>query len=372
LNEKRYWVWLSCIPGIGARRFYKLLEFFDSPAEIFRATDAELKHAELIIGKKNIEILRNYKSEKYLKQADAILLNQNIRVITLLCKEYPPLLKTIYDPPPVIYVMGQELKTNLPTIAIVGSRRSSEYGRITARNISRTLAEAGVVIISGMARGIDSMAHAGALDAENGYTIAVLGCGVDYIYPLENKRLYYSILERGTIISEYPPGTSPAPGNFPARNRIVSGMSHGILVVEAGIKSGALITVDCALEQGRDVYALPGNINSPLSQGTNKLLKEGAKIVTSVEDIIEDLKNASLLQSQSILPFHRPDSSTQVLDLFESLVYNALEDGEKGFEDLVLLTKIEPGQLNGILTLMEIKGVIKKLPGKIFSIQWKV
>ena len=157
-----------------------------------------------------------------------------------------------------------------------------------------------------------------------------MGCGVDYIYPLENKRLYYSILERGTIISEYPPGTSPAPGNFPARNRIVSGMSHGILVVEAGIKSGALITVDCALEQGRDVYALPGNINSPLSQGTNKLLKEGAKIVTSVEDIIEDLKmHPSSKANLFFLSIGRTVLRRSLI-YSNQLVYNALEDGEKG------------------------------------------
>ncbi|MBE3102210.1 MAG: DNA-protecting protein DprA, partial [Firmicutes bacterium] len=184
------------------------------------------------------------------------------------------------------------------------------------------------------------------------------------VYPPENIGLYKAISERGTIISEYPPGTLPAAGNFPARNRIISGLSHGTLVIEAGLKSGALITVDCALEQGREVYALPGNISSQFSTGTNKLLKEGAKLITSVEDILEDLNITNCFGAA------KPTNRAIVLDFFETEVYNALEDGEKGVEELIQKTGIDIGRLNAVLTIMEIKGIIKQIPGKIFMKQW--
>ena len=363
-EEKQYWIWLNRITGIGARRFIKLIECYESPRRLFQASGYELEPAERILGEKLSEHLKASQSKEALKQAEAVLNTPGLQVLTLLSPRYPDILKTIYDPPPVLYCMGQELRTDLPTIAVVGSRRSSEYGRMSAKKVAFELAQAGAAVVSGMARGIDSMAHKGALEAENGYTIAVLGCGVDYIYPPENAGLYKIILEKGTVISEFPPGTNPAPGNFPARNRIISGLSYGTLVVEAGLKSGAIITVDCALDQGREVYALPGNVNSPFSQGTNKLLKEGAKMVTSVEDILEDLNMAISTQKH---PLHRQGP---VLDLFETLVYNALHDGEKGLEELIHITQMEPGQLNGVLTIMEIKGIIKQLPGKIFINLW--
>jgi DNA processing protein len=378
-EDKKYWIWLNRISGIGARRFIKLIECYESPRRLFDADGRELEHAERILGDKLYEQLQASKSEESLKKAEEILKTPGLQVHTLLCPGYPDILKTIYDPPPVLYCMGQALRTDLPTIAVVGSRRSSEYGRMSAKKVAFELAQAGAAVVSGMARGIDSMAHRGALEAENGYTIAVLGCGVDYIYPPENAGLYKSILQRGTVISEYPPGTNPSPGNFPARNRIISGLSYGTLVIEAGLKSGAIITVDCALEQGREVYALPGNVNSPFSQGTNKLLKEGAKMVTSVDDILEDLSMAISLQkypnrainSDSGGDNEQLNRQGPVLDLFETLVYNALHDGEKGLEDLIQITQMEPGQLNGVLTLMEIKGIIKQLPGKIFINIWK-
>lgn len=375
---KKYWIWLNKISGIGARRFIKLIEYYESPRRLFQATDSELEPAERILGEKLFEHLIASQNEVALQKAEAVLDTPGLKVLTLLTPEYPDILKTIYDPPPVLYCMGQDLRTNLPTIAVVGSRRSSEYGRMSAKKVAFELAQAGAAVVSGMARGIDSMAHRGALEAEDGYTIAVLGCGVDYIYPPENVGLYKSILEKGTVISEYPPGTNPAPGNFPARNRIISGLSYGTLVIEAGLKSGAIITVDCALDQGREVYALPGNVNSPFSQGTNKLLKEGAKMVTSVEDILEDLNMAVTLHkypnkagnSSSQDNSHQISRQGPVLDLFETLVYNALHDGEKGLEDLIQITQMEPGQLNGVLTIMEIKGIIKQLPGKIFINLW--
>lgn len=364
-----YWVWLSTIPGIGARRFYKLMEYFETPQNLFEASQQEFSHSARIVGEKCYDYLAASRTEEGLKRAKGIMEFPNTHIISLLCPDYPPLLKSIYDPPPVLYCMGQPIPQDRPAIAVVGSRRSSEYGRMAARRMACRLTQAGVAVISGMARGIDTMAHKGALDPENGYTAAVLGCGVDYIYPPENKALYEEILERGSIISEYPPGTIPSAGNFPARNRIISGLAYGTLVIEAGLKSGALITVDFALEQGREVYAMPGNINSPYSKGTNKLLKEGAKMITSVDDILEDLDIATKLGTPAVNS--RSEAQAPVLDFFETLVYNALEDGQKGLEDLIRITNMPPGQLNAVLTLMEIKGIIKQIPGKIFMKQWK-
>lgn len=364
-----YWIWLNNVPGIGARRFYKLIEYYQSPEQLFYATDEELRAAAKFLGDKTMAALLELRRDDLLVKARKIMEQTDLTVLTLLSSEYPPLLKAIYDPPPVLYCKGKPLECDRPAIAVIGSRHSSQYGRAAARRISSELTKSGVTVVSGMARGIDTMAHRGALDIKGGYTVAVLGGGVDYIYPAENANLYKSILDNGTIISEYPPGTKPSPGNFPARNRIVSGLSSGVLVIEAGVRSGALITVDCALEQGREVYALPGNIGSPYSQGTNKLLKEGAKLVTSADDILEDLSSIFNLERHSspILSSHQQEP---ILDFFETLVYNALQDEEKGFEELIQITNLPVGQLNGILTLLEIKGIIKQLPGKIFTKKW--
>ena len=371
-NEKLYWIWLSSIPGIGARRFYKLLEYFESPRRLYEASKTEVEQASRILGKKCWEKIAAARNTKALEKAQRILSMPEFSILTLSSPEYPALLKTIYDPPPVLYCKGRPFPSGMPAVAVVGSRRCSGYGRTVARRFSCELAQAGVAVISGMARGIDTMAHKGALDAESGYTAAVFGCGVDVVYPPESKSLYQMIAERGSLFSEYPPGIGPSAGNFPARNRIISGLANGTLVIEAGQKSGALITVDFALEQGREVYAIPGNINSPYSKGTNRLLKEGARVVTSVEDILDDLNIAAPACTYGHSATRSGEAAeTGALDFFETSVYNALEDGEKGLEELIQITNLPPGQLNAILTFMEIKGIIKQLPGKIFMKQWK-
>lgn len=361
--DQLYWVWLSTVPGIGAKRFYKLLMAFGDPKSVYETAKGEETLIKKILGNSCADRLLSSINKESLKKAEQILSSADIRVMTLNSKDYPPLLKAIYDPPAVLYLKGQELNTSSGSIAIVGSRRSSDYGRMSAKKLAYELAQCGVPIISGLARGIDTYAHRGALEAKSGYTVAVLGCGFNYIYPPENKNLYEKIIERGTLISEYPPNTQPLPGNFPARNRIISGLANGTLVIEAGVKSGALITVDFALEQGRDIYALPGNFNSPFSKGTNELLKQGAKIITSVDDILEDINVEKKLNP-------KPASKIPVLDLFETQVYNALETGPKGIEQLLEMTGLDSGRLNAVLTLMELKGIIKKLPGKTYKIEW--
>lgn len=283
LENKRYWIWLSLIKNLGSKRKLKLLELYKTPEEIYKLTKEELMNingigeaiANDIMISKNEEIL-NYHI-KYMKE-------NNIKIININEREYPQALKEIYDPPISLYVKGNIEKLNNKNIGIVGCRECTTYGKKSAEYFAYNLSKQNINIVSGLAKGIDSYAHLGSLNTGN--TIAVLGNGLDMIYPKENLELANEIIKRGgTIISEYPCGTKPDKMKFPARNRIISGISSGIIVIEAKEKSGTLITVDFALEQGRDVFVVPGNINSINSVGTNDLIKQGARLVTTYEDI---------------------------------------------------------------------------------------
>lgn len=283
LENKRYWIWLSLIKNLGSKRKLKLLELYKTPEEIYKLRKEELMNingigeaiANDIMISKNEEIL-NYHI-KYMKE-------NNIKIININEREYPQALKEIYDPPISLYVKGNIEKLNNKNIGIVGCRECTTYGKKSAEYFAYNLSKQNINIVSGLAKGIDSYAHLGSLNTGN--TIAVLGNGLDIIYPKENLELANEIIKRGgTIISEYPCGTKPDKMKFPARNRIISGISSGIIVIEAKEKSGTLITVDFALEQGRDVFVVPGNINSINSVGTNDLIKQGARLVTTYEDI---------------------------------------------------------------------------------------
>lgn len=283
LENKRYWIWLSLIKNLGSKRKLKLLELYKNPEGIYKLTKEELINingigeaiANDIIISKNEKIL-NYHI-KYMKE-------NNIKIININEREYPQALKKIYDPPISLYVKGDIEKLNNKNIGIVGCRECTTYGKKSAEYFAYNLSKQNINIVSGLAKGIDSYAHLGSLNTGN--TIAVLGNGLDMIYPKENLELANEIIKRGgTIISEYPCGTKPDKMKFPARNRIISGISSGIIVIEAKEKSGTLITVDFALEQGREVFVVPGNINSINSVGTNDLIKQGARLVTTYEDI---------------------------------------------------------------------------------------
>lgn len=283
LENKRYWIWLSLIKNLGSKRKLKLLELYKNPEGIYKLTKEELINingigeaiANDIIISKNEKIL-NYHI-KYMKE-------NNIKIININEREYPQALKKIYDPPISLYVKGDIEKLNNKNIGIVGCRECTTYGKKSAEYFAYNLSKQNINIVSGLAKGIDSYAHLGSLNTGN--TIAVLGNGLDMIYPKENLELANEIIKRGgTIISEYPCGTKPDKIKFPARNRIISGISSGIIVIEAKEKSGTLITVDFALEQGREVFVVPGNINSINSVGTNDLIKQGARLVTTYEDI---------------------------------------------------------------------------------------
>jgi len=290
LENKKYWIWFSLIKNLGSKRKQKLLEVYKSPENIYKLNQKELMLIPGIgnkIAKDILDRQTRINIDKHIKY----LQKNNIDILPITAQGYPQLLKEIYDPPICLYVKGNKEILNNKSIAIVGCRDATDYGKKAAKYFAYNLSNKKINIISGLAKGVDSYAHVGNLCARNedirsGKTVAVVGNGLDRIYPKENEYLANKIIENGgAIISEYPLGTKPDKMNFPARNRIISGMSEGIIVVEAKEKSGTLITVDFALEQGRDVYVVPGNINSINSVGTNNLIKQGAKVVTSFLDI---------------------------------------------------------------------------------------
>ena len=288
LENKRYWIWLSLIKNLGSKRKLRLLELYKTPEEIYKLTKEELVNINGIGEAIAKEIIIS-KNEKILNDHIKYMNENNIKIININEREYPQALKEIYDPPISLYVKGNIEKLNNKNIGIVGCRECTTYGKKSAEYFSYNLSKQNINIVSGLAKGIDSYAHLGSLNTGN--TIAVLGNGLDMIYPKENLELANEIIKRGgTIISEYPCGTKPDKMKFPARNRIISGISSGIIVIEAKEKSGTLITVDFALEQGRDVFVVPGNINSINSVGTNDLIKQGAMLITTYEEVTKNQK----------------------------------------------------------------------------------
>lgn len=291
LEEKRYWIWLSLIKNLGAIRKNKLLELYKSPKKIY-----DLKNEELLkvdgIGEETIKNIINSKNKQLLDYHIKYMKENNIDIIHIYEEDYPQQLKEIYDPPVTLYIKGNRNILNNKNIGIVGCRECTNYGRKSSEYFAYNLSKQNINIVSGLAKGVDSYAHIGCLSTyieskSYGKTIAVVGNGLDMVYPRENLEIAKEILKSGgIIISEYPCGTKPDKMNFPARNRIISGICSGIIVVEAKEKSGTLITVDFALEQGRDVFVVPGNINSINSVGTNELIKQGAKMITSYIDVL--------------------------------------------------------------------------------------
>lgn len=285
------------------------------------------------------------------------IVDKGMRVITFHGEGYPESLRHIHAPPALLYIKGEPFSPKEKRIGVVGTRKCTPYGRKIVQEISKALAEQGFTVVSGMALGIDTLAHWSTLKA-GGRTIAVLGCGLDVMYPRQNQGLAEDIVKNGTLVSEFPPGTSPLPRNFPMRNRIISGLSSGVVVVEAAEKSGALITADCALEQGREVFAVPGNIDSPYSRGCNRLIKEGAVLLQDPMDIFVELGYDVICESA---PQESPHLTNQEKDLFKWI------QAQPVHVDLLRdLSGLSAGTLNSMLTILELKGIIKQLPGKYF------
>lgn len=360
MTEADAFLTLHLVSGIGPVRAKRLRERFGSIERVLLARPSDLKTVEGI-GPELAEKIASWETstdvEKERKWAEEL----GLTIITQADDAYPPSLAEIYDPPLVLYVKGKIPETWPRGVAVVGSRETSHYGLETAKKLSYQIAYAGVPVISGLARGIDTSAHMGALAAK-GPTWAVLGCGLDQMYPPENDALAAKIVESGgCVISELPLGTSPDKRTFPMRNRIVSGLSFGCLVIEAGRQSGALITARQALDQGRQVFAVPGRIDNPLAQGCHQLIKDGAKLVEGVEDILAELE---FLIPMKEVATPRPLPANLSGD--EEKVYAAIELDETPIDAITQRTGLTAGAVSSTLLRLEMKKLVKQLPGKLF------
>jgi DNA processing protein len=370
MQPDRYlgWLALALTPGLGARTAGKLLRELGSPEAIFNASLTALEAQRLPGAVAQAIHSRQPLSSaaKELAQAQAA----GCRLLTWDEPEYPARLREIYDPPPLLYVKGNVALLSRHVISIVGARRPTPYGNQMAERLGKDLADRGLTIASGLARGIDSSAHRGALASACGATIGVLGCGIDVIYPKENKKLFEEMAQRGAIISEFPMGTFPAPQNFPIRNRIISGMALGVVVVEGAQYSGSLITARLAMEFGREVYGVPGNATQPASFGPNQLIKQGAKLVTTWEDVVEELPTpvrAELLPVETATSAERATLVEESLAPLERPLYELLSvDQSRHIDELVELSGLSSSEVLAALFDLELRGVIRQLPGKQF------
>lgn len=350
-EELKYWVSFSRAPGIGRVKLARLQEHFSSLENAWRASAKELEKAGL--DAKTIEAILVLRP-KIDPEAEMERLQQyKVKVLTFESPEYPWRLKEIYDPPAVLYVRGELLPQDEVCLAVVGTRKATIYGRQVTEEIVGDLARNGVTIVSGLARGIDSVAHRTAIEA-GGRTIAIFGCGLDIVYPAENARLAYEIMGHGALISEYPLGTKPRADNFPRRNRIMSGMSLGVLVVEAGESSGAMITAELALEQDREVFAVPGSVLSPASRGTNRLIKEGAKLVQGYMDILEEL-------NLTIIPQQMEMKGLLPADEMESRLLKQISHEPTHIDDICRSSGLGAAVVSSTLAMMELKGMVKQV-----------
>lgn len=359
LNDPRYW-WLALntVPGIGAVRYVALVKHFGSPQAVLEASPKAL-NAVPEIGEKVVQALRDQVKESFAEEQLAKLDRANAKLISILDDDYPESLKRIYDPPPYLLVRGNILPQDRLAVGIVGSRLCTEYGRQVTEQLVRELSKAGLTIVSGLARGIDSIAHQTAIKS-GGRTIAALGCGLDVIYPPENKKLYAEIAESGAVLTAYDFGTRPEKFNFPARNRIISGLSRGIIVVEARKGSGALVTAQHAVDQNREVFAVPGNITSVSSHGANELLKQGAIPVTQAADVLlalgidPNVRTAAREKPRISLPES------------EQLIYDSLSTQPQLVDNLSNSIHRPIGEVLSHLLSLEMAGLVRQLPGKLF------
>lgn len=346
--DPRYWLGFGRVPFIGPARIGRLLDRFGNLERAWGASASELRQ---VLDERALESLLRTRQELDLEREYERIRALGIGVVTRVDPGYPRLLAEIPAPPPVLYVKGDVRADDDIAVAVVGTRRSTSSGREVAGRIAGELAASGVTIVSGLARGIDGAAHQAALRA-GGRTIAVLGCGLDIVYPPEHRKLTEQIVEAGALLSDYPPGQPPDGPNFPARNRIISGLSLGVVVVEAPNRSGALITVDFALDQGRDVFVVPGSVLSPASAGSNRLLRDGARPVRSAEDVLEDL-NIGQRQEQAAVQ--------QVLPLEEGerRVLALLTGEPQHLDEIAAAGNVPVYEAAALLQMLELKGLVR-------------
>ena len=355
VNRKdiKYWVGFSFIPSIGRVRLSQLESYFGNLEDAWKASPAELRRARL--DNSAIRAITAWRPKISLEDEMEKLERYGVEVLTYHDPGYPARLKEIYDYPPILYVRGTLLPEDEWCLAVVGTRRATVYGRQITEEIVADLARSKITIASGLAKGIDSVAHRSALDA-GGRSLAVFACGLDIVYPGENVNLARRIMQQGALISEYPLGTKPKPEHFPRRNRILSGMSLGVLVTEAGKTSGALITANLALEQNREVLAVPGSILSPASKGTNRLIQEGAKLVHDYTDILEEL-NLTAVAQQIELKEIIPESDTEA-QLLKQLSAEPIH-----IDEVCRSSGLPVSEVSSTLAMMELKGLVRSVGG---------
>jgi len=350
-KDIKYWVGFSIIPGIGRVKFAQLENYFGNLENAWKAAPAELKHAGL--DSHSVHAITSWQPKISLEAEMEKLDSYSVKALNCNDSNYPSRLKEIYDYPPLLYIRGSLLPEDDWCLAVVGTRRATVYGRQVTEEIVTDLAQSKITIASGLAKGIDSVAHNAAL-AAGGRSIAVFACGLDIVYPAENTNLARSIIQQGALISEYPLGTRPRADNFPRRNRIMSGLSLGVLVTEADETSGAMITAHLALEQNREVFAIPGSVLSPASRGTNYLIQEGAKLVRDYTDILEEL-NLTAVAHQMEMREVIPASDT------ESLLLKQLSAEPIHIDEVCRTSGLPVSTVSSTLAMMELKGLVKQI-----------
>ncbi|MFC1904092.1 DNA-processing protein DprA [Chloroflexota bacterium] len=361
-EDIKYWVGFSFIPGIGRVRSAQLENYFGNLEDAWKAGPAELKHTGLDSG--SIHAITTWRLKISLDAEMEKLERYGVKVFNYKEPDYPSRLKEIYDYPPLIYVRGSLLPEDEWCLAIVGTRRATAYGRQITEEIVTDLAQSKITIVSGLARGIDSIAHQATLAAD-GRSIAVFACGLDTVYPAENADMARNIIQLGALISEYPLSTKPRADNFPRRNRIMSGLSLGVLVIEADESSGAIITAHLALEQNREVFAIPGSILSPASRGTNKLIQEGAKLVRDYTDVLEEL-NLMNVARQIEMKEVIPASDT------ESLLIKQLGAEPTHIDEVCRSSGLPVSTVSSTLAMLELKGMVKQVGPMSYSLAREV
>jgi len=364
---------LNAVSKLSNIRIKKLISYYGSAVKIFSLSQRELESSG-VFTPGIIENILKFPKDQFLKDEYQLIASHKVNLITFQDHNYPHLLNEIYDSPNILYVKGKIPENINMSVSIVGSRKSSLDGLLVSEKFASQFAELGITVVSGMARGIDTAAHHGVLKSR-GKTVAVLGSGLTCIYPSENKKLYEDIAQTSAVISEFSMKTSPVAYNFPRRNRIISGLSLGVIVIEAALRSGALITADFALEQGREVFAVPGKINQQTSCGVNNLIKQGAQMITCIEDVLEELR-PKLYQGMkdqkqkelgsAIKSVEKPQCETVLLEEKEQSIYDFIKKRPVHIDELVRKCGLGYSLISTVLIQLEIKRIIKQLPGKLF------
>ncbi|OEG00389.1 DNA protecting protein DprA [Vulcanibacillus modesticaldus] len=364
MDDRELLVYLHTIKGVGWNTLSRIVSSFNTLAEIFSVQPLELSMlsgieysvAEMIINNLQVDKINRFKNLLF------VWGKNNIKIVTYFDSDYPAILKEIANPPWVLFAFGDLNFLHQHSIAIVGTRSPTNYGKIVSEQLAKELVDYDFVVTSGLARGIDRLAHEGTL-AKQGKTIAVMGNGIDVVYPKENQKIYDSIRETGLVISEYPPGTRPHPGYFPRRNRIISGLSLGTIIVEASSKSGSLITAQFALEQSREVFAVPGPITSQKSLGTNSLIKQGAKLIQSIEDVIEEF---TYIHKEKFQKNEEKLETLNSLNNSEQMVYLIVQSTPIHIDEIYDQVSMDLSNLYESLLSLQLKGVIKQLSGGLY------